>query len=240
MKINNPKEFKNEVDKLLDEYILYSRGLDYNSKNFENNTSFGYVEEKEANEYLERNIDEIVNGINEVEKYFYFDDTSHGYFGRFVKTRIMAYQRIIDFVEGEKWFQNCNDLLKFVIKFALLVKIVEYKHPYMTSLWNKKTGDVKFHCSLKFTIIDLIDGSFESIFDTLSKFIGPPLTKIEYVKKFKQEFLKNLKLSNKIPSNIFKLSFDIFTNNVNVEEGTGKNITLGSETHWKDFDNSRI
>ena len=256
MKINNPKEFKFETGLLISQYAsgkeFVTHGMRHNQilrgEEGKKYSDWDYVqsdislfsddEVMEAANYYASHKDEIIDGFRDVEKSVFFDCATHGLgtISIYVKTRVFDFGWTFnEYIKNKDWYQNCNDFLKMVLKFTLLVKIVNCRHPYQTSL-----HDGKVMCSKtdEFDMLNLVQGCFRCFINVMNKTLkleGYPQSE-NALEKFEESFKKNLKLDSsefKTVDKVFKTSYEIFVNNIDEKDENGKNmLVLGSKKFW--------
>ena len=257
MKINNPKDFRREVGMLILKYasdkgfvrygMRYNQRLrgeeeeKYNDRNYVQDIDlFSDDEVMEAANYYASHKNEIVDGFRDVEKSVFFDDAVHGLgaISKYVDTRVLDYHLVLtDYIKNKDWYQSCNDFLKMVLNFTLLVKIVNCRHPYQTSL-----HDGKVMCSKtdEFDMLNLVQGCFRCFINIMNKTLkqeGYPQSE-KALENFEESFEKNLKLDSsefKIVDKVFKTSHEIFVNNIDEKDENGKSmLVLGAKKFWDD------
>ena len=244
MKINNVKEFKEQLSNLLNDYVR-SKGFDIiHGDDEDQGVKFFTEEEKrDARNYIAHNLNDIVEGIRQYEKDLYFKDTMGGgcFYSKYVKTRVQEVQwTFTDYVKEKSWFANAPDLAKFYIRFMLLAKLFQFKEPFYVRLVD---GEVRFSCTDKEVLKYFIDGCYLDLVTTLKKVDTNFNSTVGY-EDFKKSFLKKFRFYNDSFDGtayvidiieMFDISLNIYMNNKDRIDENGHNVfVLGAKKYWDD------
>ena len=252
MKINNPKEFKEQLSNLLDDYVR-SKGFDILHGEWTGDTEgrnedqgiefFTEEEKKDARDYIAHNLNDIVTGIQQYEKDLYFKNTLGAgcFYSKYVKTRVQEVQwTFTDHVKEKSWFANAPDLAKFYIRFMLLVKLFQFKEPFYVRLVD---GKVRFSCTDKEVLKYFLDGCYYNIVTVLKK-TDTNFNSSKGYEEFQKNFLKNFRFYNDSFDGtvygidiieMFNISLNIYMNNRDKKDENGHNVfVLGAKKYWDD------
>lgn len=238
MKINNVKEFKNEVAHLMREYCR-NKGFDWDEYGDvkQDVECFDMDDRMATAKYFPEHVDEIVDSIRDLEKDIYFDGFKNGMFSfsKYTKKRIEDFEDMMKILQEEGWYKNSNEYTKLIIQFIMFVKIFQFKHPYHVTL---DMGDPRFCKTDRMVLIEFMECVWRifgiTLIDTVNE-VGYFHTE-EGGKLFINTFLKKLRLLGlDNVGKIFNDAADIYRITNGQKNVDGKDMfTLGDPDYWDD------